>query len=100
MRERMTKMFLPVVQKAKLAERAEKLVEADKKREEKIKAEKLNLESTIRKMQKDAERMLAPLRMVELLQEEVAEQKKTIEWYEQENSTLKLKAQTRKATVG
>ena len=43
--------------------------------------------------------MLAPLRMVELLQEEVAEQKKTIEWYEQENSALKLKAQERKANI-
>ena len=100
LRGRITKMFMPVVQKAKLAERAEKLVETEKKREEKMKAEKLHMENVIKQMKKDAEKLLIPLKMVELLQEEVAEQKRTIKWYEQENSTLKLKAQTRKATVG
>lgn len=96
---RMTDMFKPIVQKAKLVERAERLVEADKKREEKMKAEKLNLENTIRQMQKDAEKLLAPLKMVELLQEENAELKKSLSWYEKENSALKLKAQEKKATV-
>ena len=92
LRERMTKMFLPVVQKAKLVERAERLVEADKKREDKMKAEKLKLEAVIRQMQRDAERQLAPLRMVELLQEENASLKKTIDWQQEKIDAIKKNA--------
>lgn len=73
---RMTEMFLPIVEKAKLVERAEQLVEIDKKREEKMKAEKLTLENTIHRMKEAAEEMLAPLRMIESLQYQIAEQKK------------------------
>lgn len=91
LRERITKMFMPVVQKAKLAERAEKLVGADKKREEKMNAEKLMLEKQAKQLQKDAALRNAPLRMVEILQEEVAEQKKTIDWYEQKFDEMKAK---------
>ncbi len=95
---RITDMFKPIVQKAKLVERAERLVEADKKREEKMKAEKLNMENTIRQMQKDAEKLLAPLKMVELLQEENAELKKSLSWYEKKFDEMKAKPVLAKKT--
>ena len=80
------------MQKAKLVERAERLVEADKKREDKMKAEKLKLEAVIWQMQRDAERQLAPLRMVELLQEENASLKKTIDWQQEKIDAIKKNA--------
>lgn len=66
-------------------------MEADKKRKEKMNAEKLKLENIVRQMQRDAEKQLAPLRLIELLQEEIVDYKKTIECCKEEISALKLK---------
>ena len=57
------------------------------------------LEKQVKQLQKDAALRNAPLRMVEILQEENADLKKSFAWYQEENLALKLKTQTKKATV-
>jgi hypothetical protein len=88
---RMTKMFLPVVNKAKLAERAEGLVMADKKREEKMKVEAAKQEKIIRELRREAEKLAAPLAMIDNLKYEISDLKKTVAWQQEKLDALKSK---------
>ena len=91
LKKNMIKMFLPIVNKAKLADRAEGLVEADKKREEKMKAETAKQEKIIRELRREAEKLIAPLARIDNLKNEIADLKKTITWQQEKIDALEIK---------